>query len=249
MFINRSIICGHPAEIVRLLYTISLDNGFEFDLKEGDLVAFLKAYAPSIDLTPYFQPVVEHLKHNQANSLMHLMRYKLNPVFEKHFAFGLADIEFGEAEKDELSVECFDALVQANDVQLFFSLCDELFQEVVEGKRQYSITREIDFNHYKWNFKPESMFLDDDESTIIVKKSTIDQIVAEISADFKQNGADSLAYLEEEKTRHAYYASVDFFLNNFLADLKALKTSVMTYDAMRLFLHKYKIPERSSEFY
>lgn len=242
MYISRSIVDKHTAEIANLSYSITLDSGVSFKLKEGDLLFFIKHNIPSLDVTPYLEKATQHLKHVQAIDLLNFLRFKLDPVFIPYFCGQLYETSFDESDKTGYAFDCYTEMKEAGGFENFFEMAEKITSELGSGVRN-SITREIDLNSKTWTFFDSSMVLNTPDGSLRLAERAIAQLSSHIEKDFKENGEQTLAYLGDFKTKYEKYVSVDDFLNNFDNDVAAFKASSMSYEELCKLLNKYNLPE------
>lgn len=243
MFISKQILKAYTAEIANFNYSVTLDNGLAFHLKEQDLVEFIHYYIPSIQTSTYLPDVTAFIKHGQAVDLVFYVRFCFDELFKDHYSFQLFDLEF---DANRPNGYCFDGFVDmkaSGDLDKFFDIGSKITADLKDGNRQHCTY--TPFSKRNWAFFPDRIVLDDAESTVFINETTVQKIAAHIKDDFETNGSSTLDYLKSHATARIRrpYVSVDFFLEHFDHDLNALKHSDGTYEQFCHFLHKYQLPE------
>lgn len=243
MFISKQIVRDYTAEIANFSYSVKLENGLSFDLREKDLMEFIHHYIPSINTGLYLEPVIEHLKHIQSVDLLFYLRFRFDSVFQEYFSMQLFDLEFDESRTNGFCFENFDNMKEAGGFDQFFEIAERITTDLRAGNSRRS-TRPF-FAEQHWAFHPDNIVLDDGESMVIINSNTLTKIVQHIQDDFEVNGVETLQFLKDENRKKSQRQLVDieFLFEHFDNDVKALKESGVSYESLCQFLHKYHLPE------
>lgn len=239
---------GITAEIAEFRYEFTLKNKMTIIFKEGDLFKFIYEYIPELrtKVFDYLEPVFNELSHIQDVELCYFIRSKVDASIRKHFLDALYDIEMNPFETTGYYYESFVDMKADDNGAAFFKACKDAFNEIKQGKKE-KITRTIELKKPTWCFIPFSylnepdmgIFIEDNESTILLRKDAILEMIEHIRNDFLKNGEKTLEALKNKDTSN--YVSVKFFLENFEVDLLEMENSNFTYEHFANFLQKYKL--------
>lgn len=241
---------GITAEIAEFRYEFTLKNKMTIIFKEGDLFKFIFEYIPELrnKVFDYLEPVLKELNHKQNIDLCYFVRFKIDTAIRKHFLDALYDIEMNPFETTGYYYDAFVDMKADDNGAEFFKLSKEAFNAIKNGEQE-KITRNIELKKPTWTFvgcdlrfldnQDSCIFIEDNESTIVLRRDAILEMIEYIRNDFITNGENTLEALKKKNT--SKYVSVQFFLENFEKDLIELENSDFTYEQFANFLHKYKL--------